>query len=421
LRLWRTKQKQKPELKKIQRKAPAASDDSPSQKQNSYQPALHSLNLTIDEALEAGFTEEEFYRAKSIRHEILQVGTREQLMERAARAAQRQNFDKDKPRGLWFLLCRILLATSIKDPEIADAIDYSWPLPPSPAKLQDDSGYDEISGHLALIYFSFECYLTDLSADKESESHFLFVNPFSQNSADEDLGNNDLARCKDFPTFINTRITLDNGPASDRFGLFVTKTQGWVGNRYWWEAPLHGWVVWLSKRENKRFQLIIFDPNFISSPRTTIRRTEILPAQETLIQLCFDKWKTMEKDHLFIVGNEAGSPKGKCLQLCSQWLQETLGNENWHNFPLQKEHILQTAALIDWSDSRAVSSPSSRRDSITPGSFPKIRSRSARGSHSVARSRATSPITSPATKVLNKDGMKPLVGVIIPVQVSALL
>lgn len=298
-------------------KAPAASEDGANPEETSHQPALYSLNLTIDEILEAGFTEEEFYRAKSTRHEILQVGTREQLIERAVRAAQRQSFNKNKPRGLWFLLERILLSTSIDRPEIPDTVDYSWPLPPSPAELQDDSSYDEITGHLALVNFSFECYLPELSSDKESDSHlFRFVNPFSDSSAGEDLGNNDLGRFKDFSTFTNTKPTLDNGPATDRFGLFVTKTEGWVGTRYWWEAPLHGWVVWLSK-ENKRFQLIVFDPNFISSPRTNIHRTEILPAQEIFIQLCLDKWKTLDKDHLFIIGNEAGSPKGKCLQLCS--------------------------------------------------------------------------------------------------------
>jgi hypothetical protein len=311
------------------RKAPAASADGPSQGQKSHQPALHSLNLTIDESLEAGFTEEEFFRAKSIRHEILQVGTREQLIGKAVRAAQRQSFDKNKPRGLWFLLERILVSTSLESPEIPDAVDYTWPLPPSPAELRDDASYDEITAHLSLVFLSFECYLPDFSSDKESESQFfLFANPFSDNSAGAGQENNDLARFKDFGTFINTKTTLDNGPARDRFGLFVTKTEGWAGNRYWCEAPLHGWVAWLSKRENKRFQLIIFDPNFISLPRTTIPRTEILPAQKILVQLCLDKWKTLDKDHLFMIGNEAGSSKGKCLQLCSQWLQETLGNEN---------------------------------------------------------------------------------------------
>ena len=403
------------------RKAPAASADGPSQGQKSHQPALHSLNLTIDEILEAGFTEEEFFRAKSIRHEILQVGTREQLIEKAVRAAQRQSFDKNKPRGLWFLLERILVFTSLESPEIPDAVDFSWPLPPSPTELQDDSSYDEITGHLSLVYFSFECYLPDFSSDKESESHFfLFVNPFSDNSAGADLGNNDLARFKDFSTFINTKITLDNGPARDRFGLFVTKTEGWAGTRYWWEAPFHGWVAWLSKRENKRFQLIIFDPNFISLPRTTIQRFETPPAQEILIHLCLDKWKTLDKDHLFIIGNEAGSPKGKCLQLCSEWLQETLGNENWRNFPLQKEHILQMAAPIEWSDSRPTANPFSRRNSLTIGSSPKTCSRSGRSSYSVSQSRPVSPRAGPTPKLPNKKGMKPPVGVIIPVQVSTL-
>lgn len=174
------------------------------------------------------------------------------------------------------------------------------------------------------------------------------------------------------------------------------------------------------KRENKRFQLIVFNPNFISSSKTAIHRTEILPAQESLIQLCLDKWKTPDKDHLFIIGNQTGSPKGKCLQLCSQWLQETLGNENWLNFPLKKEHILQMAAPIEWSDSRPTPNPSSRRGPLTLGSSPETHARSGQGSYSMAQSRSASPTAGPTPKSPNKRGMKPLVGVIIPVQVSTL-
>jgi hypothetical protein len=40
--------------------------------------------------------------------------------------------------------------------------------------------------------------------------------------------------------FINLKGTLDNGPVTDRFGFFVTKTEGWIGKYYWWEAPFHG-------------------------------------------------------------------------------------------------------------------------------------------------------------------------------------
>jgi hypothetical protein len=213
------------------RKAPAASADGPSQGQKSHQPALHSLNLTIDESLEAGFTEEEFFRAKSIRHEILQVGTREQLIEKAVRAAQRQSFDKNKPRGLWFLLERILVSTSLESPEIPDAVDYAWPLPPSPAELRDDASYDEITAHLSLVFLSFECYLPDFSSDKESESQFfLFANPFSDNSAGAGQENNDLARFKDLghlstpkphSTMVQLEIGLGHSSLRPRDGLEI--------------------------------------------------------------------------------------------------------------------------------------------------------------------------------------------------------
>ncbi len=43
-------------------KTPAASADGLNPGQKPRQPALYSLNLTIDEILEAGFTEEEFFR-----------------------------------------------------------------------------------------------------------------------------------------------------------------------------------------------------------------------------------------------------------------------------------------------------------------------------------------------------------------------
>jgi hypothetical protein len=285
------------------------------------------MPVTTTELLIAGFTELEIASAKGARRVILNHGTKEDLIQKAVRAAQRQNFDKDKLRGVYYILCRTFhpkQSISINCPEIADAVDPSWQLLPSPSELQDDFSCDEIAGHLALLNFSFECYHKVFSSNKQYESHFLlFTTPSSHNSGSEkwNWGKNDLALFSAYSAFTNSKGTLNNGPATDRFGLFVTKTKGWVGESTWWKAPFHGWVAWLSRRHNKRFQLLIFEPNYIPTPGATVHKSDILPAQRAFIQHCLKAWKTLDDDFLFLIWNTAGNPEGKCLQLCSQWLQ----------------------------------------------------------------------------------------------------
>jgi hypothetical protein len=76
-------------------------------------------------------------------------------------------------------------------------------------------------------------------------------------------------------------------------------------------------MAWLSRRKNGRFQLLIFDPNFLRTPDTTIHKSDLLLAQRIFIQHYLKAWKTLDKDHLFLLWNQAGNPEGKCLQLCS--------------------------------------------------------------------------------------------------------
>jgi hypothetical protein len=67
------------------------------------------------------------------------------------------------------------------------------------------------------------------SSDKKSESHFLLVtHHFSHYFGKEkyNWGTDDLFLFKSYSFFTNSKTTLNNGPATDRFGFFVTKTEG---------------------------------------------------------------------------------------------------------------------------------------------------------------------------------------------------
>jgi hypothetical protein len=125
----------------------------------------------------------------------------------------------------------------------------------------------------------------------------------------------------------------------------------------------------------------------------------------------------LDKDQLFLIWNKGGNPKGKSLQLCSQWLQDTLGNENWRNFPLARGDILKIAAPIGWSDAGRKSNPSARASSSQNSPAPGLwltgsRSRSC----SPSLERSFQPSKSP-----NRMEMRPLEDVIIHVSVSTFL
>jgi hypothetical protein len=97
-----------------------------------------SVKPTNTELLAAGFTQTDLICISYVRQKILAVGTKQQLIDKAVNYAQRHKFDKNKPRGLWYMLCDIFYperSTSICCPEIADAIDPSWQLLPSPSEL----------------------------------------------------------------------------------------------------------------------------------------------------------------------------------------------------------------------------------------------------------------------------------------------
>jgi hypothetical protein len=203
-------------------------------------PLTMSIDPTYEELLDAGFNMHEPPGCESARHDILESGTKERLVQLAASAARKQKFDKHKPRGLYARLAKIFYpqppSLAVIPDEIGDAIDPSWPLLPSPSELRDDAGFDEINGHLTLINFSLECHLTVFSTDKASQSHFLlFQEPFCHKSTGEtyNWGPADLTRMKRFSVFTNNNLSLDNGPPQDQFGLFITNTKNWVGNARW--------------------------------------------------------------------------------------------------------------------------------------------------------------------------------------------
>jgi len=360
--------------------------------------------VTDTELLAAGIKEVEIASAHGARRMILAKGAKQQLIDRAVREARRK-FDKDKPRGLFYILAKIFYprrsSRRQRVEEIADAIDPTWQLIPSPTELRDDSGFDEIVGHLTLIQYNFECHRKVFSSDRNDWSHILIiVEPIAYNSATEKYNNTgDAFDFLCFSHFSTHSIKRDNGPATDRFGFFVTKTEGWVGKRMWWKAPLHGWMAWLSEKRNGYYQLLIFEPNFIGTPGQTVHKSEILPAQRLFIKHCFETWSRLRPDDVYLIWNTVGNPQGKCLQLCSEWLQKTLRDENWRNFPLWKEQITEMAAPIIWSDAGRKSNASSRQNS-PPRSPPRTRSRSRSTSRSssIARSRSASPTTGPSTR-----------------------
>jgi hypothetical protein len=360
------------------------------------------MSITADRSalLKAGFKPNEiksaFQTRKQIREACPIMGRKDSLVTHATYTAHQQTWQENPRRGLWFTLWEIV---GSQDPRklIMDAIDPSWPLLPSPDELQDDSGYDEIDGHLTLIRISLEAWKTVFSSDKESLSNFLiFTEPFSHTVDTEKYNtkDDDMFKFKTFSGFWKkTGITHHKGTPSDRFGFFVTKTKSWVQvpREQYSDFPQHAWIAWLSKVPGNTFQLLIFDPNYTGTPGSEVYKTKLLSSQKKLIQGCLNAWKTLLPEQLYLVCNPAGNPDGKCLQLCSQWLQDTLKNENWRQFPLSIQQVLTIASPIIWSEAGHRSSTNTSRNT-SPGSPPATRSRSRSRTSSLApKSRPASP------------------------------
>jgi len=328
----------------------------------------------------------------------LDILTSDAIKDTKSRTYDKYYLNKHIPRSLFYDLKRLLESGGYDDDEaekgVFDAVDPTWPCFPSPLELQMDSTFDEISGHLSLIIASAEAWRPALSSDKKTVSKFqLFKHPFAHRTSAERMNwtQKDMRRFDVFSGFIKHTWTTDhyltreNIETTDRFGLFVTKTVNWVGmgkdyNKY----PLHAWVAWISKGKG-RIRLLIFDPNNTKTPGTTIHKSELIPIQSVFIKDVQKGWKSITKNDLFYVTNPGGNPDGRCMELCSVWLQKTLRDENWRNFPLTDREILKSATRIDMSDRGR--KPYSR--STSPASTEPRQTRSR--SQSSSDSRATSP------------------------------
>ncbi|KUJ06515.1 uncharacterized protein LY89DRAFT_410620 [Mollisia scopiformis] len=202
------------------------------------------------EYLDAGFTSTQITKAKAYRRTIESANARQSLEDKALEDAETRPFNRNDLRGLYFILLN-LFPKAGKD-AIADAIDPSWQLTPHSDELQDDSSFDEIVGHLSLLRFSYECWNKVFSVDRQTESQFwLFSEPFAHNTADEKNvwgEEDDMRSFETLSTFTDKPAENDNGPSTDRLGLFVTKTKGSVKDKNWHRTPFHGWVAWLSER-----------------------------------------------------------------------------------------------------------------------------------------------------------------------------
>lgn len=141
-------------------------------------PSEFRATVMDTELLEAGIKEVEIASAHGARRMILAKGTKQELINRAVQEA-RHKFDEDKPRGLYYILAKIFYSRKPsrrqRIEEIADAIDPTWQLIPSPTELRDDAGFDEIAGHLTLIQYNFECHRKVFSSDRNDWSHILLI------------------------------------------------------------------------------------------------------------------------------------------------------------------------------------------------------------------------------------------------------
>jgi hypothetical protein len=366
------------------------------------------IKTTQKELLDAGFSRAAIKSQKDAQKRILAAGTKNALIERAKKNSKAKVPKGTIPRrGLWFELVKILGADDKKTATlIMDALDPSWPLFPSPMELKDNFRYAEIHGHLSLIRASTEAYVSPFSSDKKTQSHFLlFDRPFAHASDKEKYNsgkNSDEINYATFPIFHKFN-DLDNGPALDRFGFFVTKTATWVGkgDEYGDLHPLHAWAGWLSTTPEKTYQLIIFDPNNERPAGATVHYSELLPGQRNFIKECLKGWGKLRKDKVFLANNPNGNPKGRCLEITSAWIQKLVAEESWKHFPFPEQFILGFCCRVNMSDTgRKTPSP---RNSSPSSLEPRVtRSRSVSRSPSDSssdRSRSASPAAGPSRTV----------------------
>ncbi len=319
--------------------------------------------------LAAGFTSEEIQSAYKARQTIRNANLQLDLKASSVVYAERHPFKVGSYRGLYYVLRDLftpLLSPTAAGEKLADAIDPTFQFLPDPLELQDDSGLEEIRGHLALITFSLECWDKIFSKDGKTLSQFwIYPYPISYNTGQEKANaDGDMVNFKTFTSFTKASPLLKRVTPTDRFAFAVTKTENWVGHAYL-DKPLHAWIGWISKRQNGRFQLFILDPNFISVSTTTIHKSGILPAQVQFIVQCLKAWKTLDRDHLFLLRHPGGNPDGRCLQLCSKWLQKLLSEEGWREFPWSREKATSVGVQIEWSDGGRRSTSRARQKSGT--------------------------------------------------------
>ncbi|KAL2064502.1 hypothetical protein VTL71DRAFT_4996 [Oculimacula yallundae] len=343
------------------------------------------------------------------RKKIIQYNQEKDLQEDATTDAfGRPNMGVRYRRGLYYRMKTLFKTEQL----IADALDPTWMLLPQPEELQDSFGYMELSGHLSLLMYCFECYKPVFSSDEDSMSDFmLFQFPFAHK--DNISQANSVGDMKHFKTLshftISPTIHLDNGPARHRLALFTSPERNWVGRQGQGILdPVHAWVGWVGIVKGKERFLIIYDPNhtvpIAPLPNQKYKSTLIFPMRH-FIERCIDTWSGLSKRRLYIVGHGTGNDKGLCLQHCSRWLQGVLIDEGWRQFPWSEEYIMERHGTpIIWSKAglRSIARSAPRNTPTTA----RVTTRSRSSSPAAASTPARKPLKRTAKPISQRSGMR---------------